>query len=167
MVSQEFSEAVENGKIVRVRIMLKDSMLVDPTTRQFDALFNYASEKLGNLYDEHDGETLKYEVSLWNESYLNGQMVKVVNNFSKERIELLKNMVKYLYRERAEKIASEENNAYGSDKNISRKQIGMGVSAAGAVVTVAGIAASESFLVIGGVVAVAAGAVMILTDKGN
>ena len=37
-VTNEFKEAVDSGKKIRVRIMLKDIMLVDPTMRQFDEI---------------------------------------------------------------------------------------------------------------------------------
>ena len=38
----------------------------------------------------HDGETLDYDTSSWTKDYLNQQMVAVVNNFSRERVDLLK-----------------------------------------------------------------------------
>lgn len=162
-LTNEFIEAVESGKKVRVRIMLKDIMLVDPTMRQFDEMLNYAELKMNDLYDEHDGEVLKYDTFEWNESYLNHQMVIVVNNFSKERIELLRNLVKYLYKDKANKIKAEEEHKLLSE--ISRKQVGTGVVIAGAAVTVAGICASEGIVIAGGVVLTAAGVIMIATDK--
>lgn len=96
-ITKEFVEAVENGKLLRVRIMLKDTLLVDPTATKFEEMESYVNSKIGNLYDEHDEEKLNYEVTCWNEDYLNEQMVNVVNNFSKERIELLKGMVRHIY----------------------------------------------------------------------
>lgn len=157
-LTKEFIDAVESGKKVRVRIMLKDIMLIDPTMIQFDEMLDYAVSKLDDLYDEHDGETLKYESAEWNEEYLNNQMVVLVNNFSKERIELLRNMAKYLYRDKANKIRTQ------SSLNISRKQIVTGVAIAGAIITVAGICTSKGLAIAGGVV-FAAGVIMVATDK--
>ena len=37
-ITNEFMEAVQSGKMMRVRIMLKDSLLVDPTAAQFDEM---------------------------------------------------------------------------------------------------------------------------------
>ena len=70
-ITNEFMEAVQSGKMMRVRIMLKDSLLVDPTAAQFDEMEHYATEKMGNIYTEHDGEVLNFDVSSWNEDYLN------------------------------------------------------------------------------------------------
>ena len=99
-ITNEFMEAVQSGKMMRVRIMLKDSLLVDPTAAQFDEMERCATEKMGNIYTDHDGEVLNFDVSSWNEDYLNQQMVTVVNCFSKERIDLLKSMVRFFIKKR-------------------------------------------------------------------
>ena len=90
-------------------------------------------------------------------------MVSVVNNFSKERVDLLRNMVKYIYRNKAENIRREEE--YKQDPTISRKQVGIGITAVGAVAADAGICANQGLIVVGGVVAAAVGVGLILTDK--
>lgn len=162
-ITNEFKEAVDAGKKIRVRIMLKDIMLVDPTMRQFDEMMSYALGKIPNLYDEHDDEELKYDSSKWDEAYLNSQMVTVVNNFSKERIELLRNMVKHIYRDKAEHIRREEE--YKPNTTVSRKQVGIGVTAVGTVAAVAGICAHQGVLIVGGVVVAAVGVGLIITDK--
>lgn len=163
-ITNEFMEAVQSGKMMRVRIMLKDSLLVDPTGAQFDEMEHYATEKMGNIYAEHDGEVLNFDVSSWNEDYLNQQMVIVVNCFSKERIDLLKNMVRFLYKEKANKIRR-ETNGMQSQNHITRKQVGTGIVIAGGVLTVAGICTSHTVLTIGGVVVAAAGIALIVSDK--
>jgi hypothetical protein len=162
-LTNEFRETVESGKKVRVRIMLKDSMLVDPTMRQFDEMLSFALSKISDLYDEHDGEELKYSSSEWNETYLNSQMVSVVSNFSNERVELLRNMVSFIYSDRVERIRNEETKH--SNISITRKQVGIGVTTVGAVAAVAGICAHQAVLIAGGVVVAAVGVGIILTDK--
>lgn len=165
-ITNEFMEAAQKGKMIRVRIMLKDSLLVDPTATQFDEMERYATEKMGNIYTEHDGEVLNFDVSSWNEDYLNQQMVTVVNCFSKERIDLLKGMVRFLYKEKTNKIRSEAANAQ-SQSQIVRKQVGTGVTVAGAALTVAGICTSHTALTVGGIVVVAAGIAQIVRKKGD
>ena len=150
-ITNDFMEAVKSGKIMRVRIMLKDSLLVDPTGVQFDEMERYAAEELGDIQ---------------NEDYLNEQMVAVVNGFSKERIDLLKSMVRYLYKDKASKIRTERDVA-STTHTITRKQVGTGVTVAGAALTVAGICTAHTALTIGGVVVAAAGIALIVSDKGN
>lgn len=165
-ITKDFMEAVQSGKVMRVRIMLKDSLLVDPTGVQFDEMEQYATKTMGDIYTAHDGEQLNFDVTAWNEDYLNEQMVNVVNDFSQERIDLLKSMVRYLYKDKADKIRTERDTVSSTHK-ITRKQVGTGITVAGAALTVAGICTTHTALTVGGVVAVAAGIALIVSDKGN
>lgn len=162
-ISQEFREAVDSKKLVRVRIMLKDSLLVDPTLDQFEQMEKYAASVLDDLYVPHDGTSLNFDVTSWNENYLNEQMVAVVSNFSKERIDLLKSMVRQMYKEKANKIRDDRQTQ--TSTSLSRKQIGTGVTVAGAALAVAGVCTSHGILIAGGVAVAAAGIVLIVTDK--
>lgn len=165
-VVKEFMDAVQADKLMRVRIMLKDSLLVDPTSTQFDEMANYAERKMGDIYVEHDGENLNYDVSYWNERYLNEQMVLSVNNFSRERINLLKSMVRALYMEKTDKIKNEQYELKATH-SVNRKQLDVGAAVAGAALAAAGVCTSQTVLIIGGVVAVAVGAALIISDKGD
>lgn len=53
-LTNAFYEAVSSGLIRRVRIMMKDSLWVDPTFAEFEDMEKVAS-KLNGLYDKHDG----------------------------------------------------------------------------------------------------------------
>ena len=75
--------------------MMKDSLLVDPTFEQFHDMEKIASSMIG-LYDEHDGEELIEDRNQWNDNYMDRVMVDVIFNFSHERLEHLKEVVRYL-----------------------------------------------------------------------
>lgn len=90
-----FYEAVRSGNVRRVRIMMQDSLLVDPTFTEFNAMEKAASSMAG-LYDEHDGKEFIEDHKLWNDDYMDKVMVKVLSNFSHERIAHLKEVVRYL-----------------------------------------------------------------------
>ena len=96
-LTKEFLDAVEQRDVTMVRIMLKDSMLVDPSLKTFEEMLQAAGAQLPGLYDAHDGEELKQNPSEWDEDYMNLQMVSVVSNFSRERVALLKKIVKKLF----------------------------------------------------------------------
>jgi hypothetical protein len=165
-VSEEFQEAVETGKTMRVRIMLKDSMLVDPSLEQFYEMEKYAKSRISGLYVQHDGELLLYDEEAWNENYLNKQMVTVVNNFSSERVALLQQMVSCLYKEKVKFIKDEKKGKTTEHRNgISRKQIGVGVAVVGTFGAIAGVCTSQMPLVAGGALVVIAGIVISATDK--
>ena len=94
-LTNAFYEAVKSGNVSRVRIMMKNSLLVDTTFRDFNAMEKEASSMVG-LYDEHDGKELIDDRSQWNDDYMDKMMVKVMSNFSHERLEHLKDVVRYL-----------------------------------------------------------------------
>lgn len=165
-MTKEFVEAVENGKLLRVRIMLKDILLIDPTAEKFDEMENFANAKLAGLYDEHDEEKLNYDAAYWNEDYLNKQMVNVLNNFSRERVKLLKNMVRHIYANKVQRIRSEKSFSRNQERRaLTQKQVGVGTSVAGAALAVAGIVTSHTILTIGGAAVAAVGVALIITDK--
>ena len=85
----DFAAAVSSGNLLRTRIMLKDSMLLDPTRKQFDEMVEYAKGKLPNLFVPYDGETLETDTEKWNLELMNRELSQLVSNFSCERIEHL------------------------------------------------------------------------------
>ena len=169
-VSVEFKEAVEQNKITRARIMMKDSLLLDSSGKEFDEMLKYAKENMQGYIDEHDGEIFKPS-SEWNEDYLNDQMVAVVNNFSDERIGLLKDMVKALYSKketpRMEKV-DVHNDSDGSaqtSNGASGIQIaGACMACAGAIALICGVVIVDVPIVvpIAGGVAIGVGAYLFL-----
>ena len=163
-ISKEFSDAVQADNMIRVRIMLKDSLLMDPSAALFDEMLSYAERSMGRIRDSHDGAIIDNNADAWTVDYLNDQMVDLVDNFSDERIALLKKMVCTLYADKIRKsaiTASEED----YHRTITQRQIGTGVAVAGAAFAVAGVCTSHVVLTVDGVVAAAAGVALILTDK--
>ena len=94
-LTQAFYDAVLSNDILSVRIMMKDSMLLDPSFQDFDKMAESAKSMSG-LFDVHDGEKFIDDRSKWNADYMNMLMVRVVRNFSHERINHLKEVVRYL-----------------------------------------------------------------------
>lgn len=94
-LTNAFNEAVYSGAIRRVRIMMKDSLLVDPSLAQFEEMNKVASGMQG-LYEEHDGRNFNLDKSTWDVDYINKMMIQVVSNFSHERVDHLKEVVRYL-----------------------------------------------------------------------
>lgn len=90
-----FYEAVESNNIYDIRIMMKNSLLVDPTFSEFEEMEREV-KLIEGLFDIHDGRDFKTDSSLWDEDYMAELMVQVVNNFSLERIKHLKEVVRYL-----------------------------------------------------------------------
>ena len=94
-IGNNFRQAVEENNVSKIRIMMKDSLLVDPSFKEFDEMDRLASTVNG-LYDKHDEKVLKEDSRSWDEDYMNILLAQVTRNFSHERISHLKEVVKKL-----------------------------------------------------------------------
>ncbi len=174
-LTNDFIDAVSNNKMTRVRIMLKDIMLVDPSLKTFNEMVSYAEKGIPGLYDQHDGEVLTNNSSDWTEDYMNQQMVSVVTNFSKERVTILAKVVKHLY---GDKNSQETDNSHSATvKNVpishdkvqsetTSKRIAGGIIAiAGVGSLVGGIVGSSVPIAIIGGVAIVGGIALSTTGR--
>ena len=97
-ISPEFKDAVKRKKTLRVKIMLKDSMILDRSFKSFDTMSSYAIKNGIDLYDEDNDEIdMVNDKSKWTEDYMNNLFVALVNNFSKKKIDHLKQVIPYVY----------------------------------------------------------------------
>lgn len=94
-ITESFRKASTMCDIRGIRIMMKDSLLVDPTFSEFKEMESLV-KNADSLYDSHDGRELEQDSTKWNDDYMNKLMVQVVGNFSHERINHLKDVVRYL-----------------------------------------------------------------------
>ena len=94
-VTAEFKEAVLKKNLLRVRIMLKDSLLVDTSFKQFDEMIKYAESKLEStiwIDDQEDDDIFSQSPE-----ELNNILAGLVNHFSKRRVRCLKGMIRRKY----------------------------------------------------------------------
>lgn len=116
MLSPEFSSAVKSGNLLRARIMLKDSMIVDPTFFQFNEMLAYAKRELPDFLEPYDNEILENDKSKWTTDVMNTELVEIVNNFSDVRINHLKEVISVVLADNTKKAFS------ASPHTVSRDQ---------------------------------------------
>jgi len=100
-LSPEFKEAVDKKNVLRVRIMLKDSIQIsykNNTPEELNKELEYASKNIPDLFIKDNGEGYEPK-SEWNEDYYNSQAVALVQNFSKKRWNHCKEVWEYLKKE--------------------------------------------------------------------
>lgn len=176
MVSPDFKNAVDTNDVRLVRIMLKDSMVLDPTFQEFDSLLSYAKTRLHDLYDEHDGEAFDSDSAAWDKDLLNEQMVNVVYNFSGERIAFLKKLCQKIY---AQRIHTNEQQRGAAEpvrphtaypraehrQTRAKKHVGTGMLVGGAAVAIVGAVTSYPVVVAAGAVVAVAGGVVYYQNR--
>ena len=103
MVSPEFKAVISKKNLLRVRIMLKDSFVVDPTFVQLDEMLSYAKNNLPGLLVPYDGGYLENDSLKWDCDMMNEELVQLVTNFSEARINHLKKVVAKVMAAKAKK----------------------------------------------------------------
>ena len=164
-LSSDFKNAVDSHDMLMTRIMLKDSMLVDLTLRLFEEELAYAESNMADLYDAHDGEAFNEDMTAWTEDYLAEQMVKLVNNFSRERIAFLKKIVRNIYSKEAKTADDAAFIEEHKPSMTTTQKVGVAGMCGGAAVAVAGLAASHLVVAVAGAVVAVAGAVAYAKGK--
>lgn len=93
MVSSEFQSSIAEKNLLLARIMLKDSMVIDPTFKQFDEMLSYAKARLPEIMVPFDYEPLENDIQKWDMDQMNAELVLLVQNFSDNRILHLKKLI--------------------------------------------------------------------------
>ena len=148
-INLDFKRAVDTKNIRLARIMLKDSLIIDPTFEEFNELLNYAEQELPYLYDEHDGTKFNFDSSHWN----------------KERVDFLKKLCRHIYADRIVDIKMRNKHQPESQPLISKKQVGTAMIVGGTVVAIVGVATAEILVTTSGVAIAAAGGVIYYLNK--
>ena len=97
-LTSSFIDAVQSGDTMMVRIMMKNSLIRDPSGKEFDEM-DSAARGLNGLYDDRHEGVINMDPSAWNEDYMNAQMVELVSNFSKDRVDHLKQVCRAIYKD--------------------------------------------------------------------
>lgn len=97
-ISREFQNAVEEKNILRIRIMLKDSLLIDRSFSMFKKLLEY-TEKHGVkvLMDARD--SLERADKPWTVELMNSELTSLVGDFTEEHIQYVKDIIINIYGE--------------------------------------------------------------------
>ena len=110
-LTNAFFEAVDKKNIRRLRIMMKDSLLVDLSFKQFNEMSKYV-KNIEGMYDEHDDKKCPFEEdkSKWDKNYMDKQMTQLfIGNFSKKRIEHIKKVIDYIYKDEKKNVNESTN----------------------------------------------------------
>lgn len=104
-LTREFIDAVTQGNLLRVRIMLKDSLLVDTSFEQFNEMLRYAEPRLKDLWISNEEDDEEFSQST---DELNNILVGLVNSFSKRRVTHLMGLINKIYPPKQKQLTNGE-----------------------------------------------------------
>lgn len=109
-ISSEFAQAVRDKNMLRVKIMLKDSLLVDKTFRLFNEMQAYASDQGASPWTDVD-ISLKKAEKPWSEDTINYELTALVNDFTKEHVNYVMTIISDVY---------QTNSSVSKQRSVSR-----------------------------------------------
>lgn len=95
-LTPEFKNVVSKRNLLRIRIMLKDSLLVDRSFAQFGEMCQYAKMQ-GVDFWMSSREIERAPKEEWNRELMNLELTKLVNDFTKERVDYCQSLIKKVY----------------------------------------------------------------------
>ena len=142
-MKESFINAVEAQDLRRVRLSLCNELLLSPSGESFTEMRQYAQERLPDLFEVDDEDTLEADYHQWDQDYMNDLHSKLSRNFSERKLNHLAEVVKIVL---AEKIRLQKEDS--ADKPIDKTPLsreGVACIAGGAAVAIAGFIAEATF----------------------
>ena len=122
MVEEKIKEYVKNNDKESLYIILSDYLL--ESFQKFDENIRYVEDKLG-IFQLYDNTKFEQDKEKWNEEYLFKEKGRLITNFSKERVEHIKKIIRKLYPKRNKEISRATNYSLGTSnkKTTSNKRV--------------------------------------------
>lgn len=96
-LTPEFISAVSARNLLRVRVMLKDSLLVDKRFCQFKEMSTYAERCGVDFWMDKTEELEMPSKTEWNMELMNLELTRLVNDFTKERLVYCQSIIDKVY----------------------------------------------------------------------
>ncbi len=100
MISNEFKENVNSGNVFTIRSALIDYLIMDTSFKKFDEAIEYTKQQHIEIlepFSESETDSIEQNSDKWTNDYLNRQKCGLIDNFSLERIEHLKKVIKKVF----------------------------------------------------------------------
>lgn len=96
-LTPEFIKAVSDANLLQVRIMLKDSLIVDKRFNQFREMQTYAEGRGINIWMEKTEDIEIAPKVEWDTDRMNLELTRLVNDFTKERLDYCQSIIEKVY----------------------------------------------------------------------
>ena len=92
-----FKEELRKNNILKIRLMMKNSLLYDPSFKTFNEMEKLAEEYKVNIWQDSSCEDFIKQKQSWTMDDVNYELTAIVSDFTKERIVYLKDLIANVY----------------------------------------------------------------------
>lgn len=109
-MKQKYIDAVAEHKLVKVRMMLADELLLDPRGGSFSEMLEYAQTNLADLFEPNreSSYTILPDRNSWTMDLLSMVKQDLIANFSVEKLALFQEVAMEVGKDKAKALAEEE-----------------------------------------------------------
>lgn len=129
LITEEFKQAVEERNLLRIRIIMKNSLLIYKSAQQFNEMKDYANRQGINIYMKDGEEFDPLPEKLWDENLLNLELAKLINDFTIKRakycLHILCKIDKDKYKDKKEAKVKRQRNYNQEYQNILNAEKGI------------------------------------------
>lgn len=117
-ISNEFKQAVMNKDILEIRLLLKNSLLLDTSFGKYREMLNYVNSSGVNIWI--DSKPVDRKEKPWTKDLMNYELTAIVNDYSEDHMQYLQDIISYVYNGRTEQPRNYEINANARSINSDR-----------------------------------------------
>ena len=120
-MKEKYLDAVAKHKLVKVRMMLADELLMDPRGNTFSEMLKYAIDNLPDLFEPDKAAEYEFSTdkSTWNIELASNIKQNLILNFSKEKLALFQEVVMEIGKDKAKALTEKEDRERPRSKSKS------------------------------------------------
>lgn len=118
-VTKEFMQAIEDRNILRIRLMMKNSLLLDTTFNDFRKMENIARNHGIDIWQRTSQSTLPKRKKQWSLDDMNYELTSIVKDFTKEHMQYLMEIIDELYNNTTKPLVENSNKPRPQSKNLN------------------------------------------------
>ena len=96
-VSSEFAKTVQEKNVLRIRIMLKDSLLVDKSFSKYKELLDYAEAQGIEVWMTQE-DPIEHAEKPWTLDLMNYELTALVNDFTRAHVQYVQKIITEVYK---------------------------------------------------------------------
>lgn len=124
-MKEKYIEAVAKQKLVKVRMMLADELLLDPRGETFTEMLEYAKNNLPDLFEPNKVSNYEFSIdeSTWDIELASTIKQDLISNFSIEKLALFEKVARKIGEDKANTLNEEERRErYRSDDTLNNRR---------------------------------------------
>lgn len=117
---QQFIDDVKGGDLISVRLTLTNELMLDPRGGSFEEMLRFAETNMSDLYENDNNKSFSSNEADWNKELLYDLKNELDYNFSRNKLDLYRKIIKVVLREKAQSMEAEQRESNSHNNTTER-----------------------------------------------